>query len=76
MYSDWKNKDIKIENLYYKFDGDYLYIYLNDSSNLLTTYCAYEESEYTTLIKILQTNENLYNTISLPRPLTAPVTTT
>lgn len=64
---DWKNKDIKIENLYYKFDGDYLYIYLNDSSNLLTTYCAYEESEYTTLIKILQTNENLYNTISLPR---------
>ena len=37
---DWKNKDIKIENLYYKFDGYYLYIYLNYSINLLTTYCA------------------------------------
>ena len=39
---------------------------MNDSSNLLTTYCAYEESEYTALIKFLQTNEKLYN-ISLPR---------
>ena len=63
---DWKEKDIKIENLFCKFDGDYLYIFLNDSSNLLTTYCAYEESEYTALIKFLQTNEKLYN-ISLPR---------
>ncbi len=63
----WKNKDIQIENLYFKFDGDYLYIFLNESNNLLTTYCAYEENEYTSLIKFLQTNDILYNSISLPR---------
>lgn len=64
---DWRNKEIKIESFYFKFDGDYLYIFLNDIDNLLTTYCAYDDDEYAALVRFLQTNNFLNNVISLPR---------
>ena len=32
-------------SLYFRFDGEYLYIYLEDGKTLYATYCAYDESE-------------------------------
>lgn len=64
---DWRNKEIRIESFYFKFDGDYLYIFLNDINNLLATYCAYDDNEYAALIRFLQTNNFSNNIISLPR---------
>ena len=32
-------------SLYFRFDGEYLYIYLEDGKTLHETYCAYDESE-------------------------------
>lgn len=64
---DWKQSNIEIKTLFFKFDGDYLYIFLNEKNNLLTTYCAYEDSEYNSLVKFIQTNTSDISNISLPR---------
>ena len=64
---DWKQSNIEIKTLFFKFDGDYLYIFLNEKNNLLTTYCAYENSEYNSLVKFIQTNTSDISNISLPR---------
>ena len=64
---DWKQSNIEIKTLFFKFDGDYLYIFLNKKDNLLTTYCAYENSEYNSLVKFIQTNTSDISNISLPR---------
>lgn len=54
---DWQDENIIIERFYLKFDGDYLYVYLNEKTNLLATYCAYSESEYAWLNEAVATND-------------------
>ena len=54
---DWQEENVIIERFYLKFDGDYLYVYLNEKTNLLATYCAYSESEYAWLNEAVATND-------------------
>ena len=65
---DWsaaKNK--MINKLYFKFDGDYLYIYLEDKKTLLTTYYAYDETEYKCLKNAIKTNRFNMSDYTMPR---------
>lgn len=54
---DWSAlKDSVFDTFYFQFDGDYLYIYLDDRKTLFATYCAYDESEYQALVEAVATN--------------------
>ena len=54
-------------SLYFRFDGEYLYIYLEDGKTLYATYCAYDESEEEALQEAIRTNEFDMTKITLPR---------
>ena len=57
----------KIEVLFFRFDGDYLYIYLDDNKTLFTTYYAYSNEEYLAIKEFIKTNNFDMAKISLPR---------
>ena len=44
-------------SLYFQFDGEYLYVYLEDGKTLYATYCAYDEAEFLALREAVSTNE-------------------
>ena len=54
-------------SLYFRFDGEYLYIYLEDGKTLYATYCAYDESEIQALEEAIRTNEFDMTNFSFPR---------
>ena len=54
-------------SLYFRFDGEYLYIYLEDGKTLYETYCAYDESEIQALEEAIRTNEFDMTNFSFPR---------
>ena len=54
-------------SLYFRFDGEYLYIYLEDGKTLHETYCAYDESEEEALYEAIKTNEFDMTKITFPR---------
>ena len=54
-------------SLYFRFDGEYLYIYMEDGKTLHETYCAYDESEEKALQEAIRTNEFDMTKITLPR---------
>ena len=54
-------------SLYFRFDGEYLYIYLEDGKTLYATYCAYDESEEKALQEAIRTNEFDMTKITFPR---------
>ena len=56
-----------ISKLYFKFDGDYLYIFLDDQQTLLTTYYAYSKEEYVNLKKSIRINQFNSADFTLPR---------
>ena len=49
-----------------RFDGEYLYIYLEDGKTLYATYCAYDESEEEALQEAIRTNEFDMTKITFP----------
>ena len=53
--------------LYFRFDGDYLYIYLEDGKTLYATYCAYDYSEVQALLDSIYTNEFDMSKFTFPR---------
>ena len=65
--SNWKTFNYEIKCFYLKFDGDYLYIYLNQKDNLLATYCAYDETEYKCLTNAIKTNRFNMSDYTMPR---------
>ena len=54
-------------SLYFRFDGEYLYIYLEDGKTLYATYCAYDESEEEALYEAIKTNEFDMTKFTFPR---------
>ncbi len=54
-------------SLFFRFDGEYLYIYLEDGKTLYATYCAYDESEVQALQEAIRTNEFDMTKITFPR---------
>ena len=44
-------------SLYFRFDGEYLYIYLEDGKTLYATYCAYDDEEEEALYDAIRTND-------------------
>ena len=54
-------------SLYFRFDGEYLYIYLEDGKTLYATYCAYDESEAQALREAIRTNEFDMTKFTFPR---------
>ena len=54
-------------SLYFRFDGEYLYIYLEDGETLYATYCAYDESEEEALYEAIKTNEFDMTKFTFPR---------
>ena len=54
-------------SLYFRFDGEYLYIYLEDGKTLYATYCAYGFSEYEVLEEAIKNNEFDMTKITFPR---------
>ena len=54
-------------SLYFRFDGEYLYIYLEDGKTLHETYCAYDYSEEKELEEAIKTNEFDMTKITFPR---------
>ena len=54
-------------SLYFRFDGEYLYIYLDDGKTLYATYCAYDESEEKALHEAIRTNEFDMTKFTFPR---------
>ena len=54
-------------SLYFRFDGEYLYIYLEDGKTLYATYCAYDESEEEALQEAIRTNEFDMTKFTFPR---------
>ena len=52
---------------YFRFDGEYLYIYLEDGKTLYATYCAYDESEEEALYEAIRTNEFDMTKFTFPR---------
>ena len=54
-------------SLYFRFDGEYLYIYLEDGKTLYATYCAYDESEEEALHEAIRTNEFDMTKFTFPR---------
>ena len=57
----------EIEALYLKFDGDYLYIYLEDEKTLLATYYAYTATEELVIRDAVRTNRFDMTRITFPR---------
>ena len=53
-------------SLYFRFDGEYLYIYLEDGKTLYATYCAYDESEEEALYEAIRTNEFDMTKVTFP----------
>ena len=53
-------------SLFFRFDGEYLYIYLEDGKTLYATYCAYDESEVQALQEAIRTNEFDMTKITFP----------
>ena len=55
-------------SLYFRFDGEYLYIYLEDGKTLYATYCAYDGlEEEEALYEAIKTNEFDMTKITFPR---------
>ena len=54
-------------SLYFRFDGEYLYIYLEDGKTLYATYCAYGFSEYEVLEEAIKNNEFDMTKFTFPR---------
>ena len=54
-------------SLYFRFDGEYLYIYLDDGKTLYATYCAYDKAEEKALYEAIRTNEFDMTKITFPR---------
>ena len=54
-------------SLYCRFDGDYLYLYLEDGKTLFATYCAYDDAEEEALYNAIRTNEFDMTKITFPR---------
>ena len=54
-------------SLYFRFDGEYLYIYLEDGKTLYATYCAYDKSEEEALQEAIRTNEFDMTKFTFPR---------
>ena len=54
-------------SLYFRFDGEYLYIYLEDGKTLYATYCAYDKAEEKALQEAIRTNEFDMTKITFPR---------
>ena len=54
-------------SLYFRFDGEYLYIYLDDGKTLYATYCAYDKAEVQALQEAIRTNEFDMTKITFPR---------
>ena len=52
---------------YFRFDGEYLYIYLDDGKTLYATYCAYDKAEEKALYEAIRTNEFDMTKITFPR---------
>ena len=57
----------EIEKFFFRFDGDYVYIYLDDNKTLFTTYYAYSNEEYLTIKESIKTNNFDMSKISFPR---------
>lgn len=53
--------------LFFKFDKDYLYIYLEDKTTLLCTYYGYTKEEYSAIRKAIKTNIFDISKITFPR---------
>ena len=54
-------------SLYFRFDGEYLYIYLEDEKTLYATYCAYDGLEEDALYEAIRTNEFDMTKFTFPR---------
>ena len=54
-------------SLYFRFDGEYLYIYLEDGKTLYATYCAYDKAEEEALQEAIRANEFDMTKITFPR---------
>ena len=54
-------------SLYCRFDGDYLYLYLEDGKTLFATYCAYDDAEKDALYEAICTNEFDMTKFTFPR---------
>ena len=54
-------------SLYFRFDGEYLYIYLEDGKTLYETYCAYDGLEEEALYEAIRTNEFDMTKFTFPR---------
>ena len=54
-------------SLYFRFDGEYLYIYLEDGKTLYATYCAYDGLEEDALYEAIRTNEFDMTKFTFPR---------
>ena len=55
-------------SLYFRFDGEYLYIYLEDGKTLYATYCAYDGlEEEDALYEAIKTNEFDMTKFTFPR---------
>ena len=54
-------------SLYCRFDGDYLYLYLEDGKTLFATYCAYDDAEKDALYEAIRTNEFDMTKFTFPR---------
>ena len=54
-------------SLYCRFDGDYLYLYLEDGKTLFTTYCAYDDEEEEALYDAIRTNDFDMSQFTFPR---------
>ena len=54
-------------SLYCRFDGDYLYLYLEDGKTLFATYCAYDDKEEEALYDAIRTNDFDMSQFTFPR---------
>ena len=54
-------------SLYCRFDGEYLYLYLEDGKTLFATYCAYDDAEEEALYDAICTNDFYMSKFTFPR---------
>lgn len=54
-------------SLYCRFDGDYLYLYLEDGKTLFATYCAYDDAEEEALYDAIRSNDFDMSQFTFPR---------
>lgn len=54
-------------SLYCRFDGDYLYLYLENGKTLFATYCAYDDEEEEALYDAIRTNDFDMSQFTFPR---------